>query len=142
MEDNKEKKIEIDSNPLLINVDPNNPVTEIESLCMNCNDKGTTRLLTTKIPFFKDIIVMSFSCPHCGYKNTGIEDAKELSPHGIHFVLTVKTSKDMDRRIIKSNYASLSISCCDLEIPSMTQKGKLSTIEGFISTAKETLVLH
>ena len=137
MEDNKEKKIEIDSNPLLINVDPNNPVTEIESLCMNCNDKGTTRLLTTKIPFFKDIIVMSFSCPHCGYKNTGIEDAKELSPHGIHFVLTVKTSKDMDRRIIKSNYASLSISCCDLEIPSMTQKGKLSTIEGFISTAKE-----
>ena len=21
---------------------------------------------------------MSFSCPHCGYKNTGIEDAEEL----------------------------------------------------------------
>ena len=138
MED-KNPKIEKDADPLIVNVDPENPVTEIESLCMNCKEQGTTRLLLTKIPFFKDIIVMSFSCPHCGYRNTSLEDAKELAPQGIHFVLTVKTSKDMDRRIIKSNYASLSIPCCGLEIPSMTQKGKLSTIEGFISTAKENL---
>jgi len=137
METKKEQKIETDPKPLEVNVDPENPVTEIESLCMNCHDKGTTRLLMTKIPFFKDIVVMSFFCPHCGYKNTSIEDAEELAPQGIHFVLSVKTSKDMDRRIIKSNYASLSIPCCGLEIPAMTQKGKLSTIEGFISTAKE-----
>ena len=138
MED-KQVKIEKDPNPLVVDVDPENPVTEIESLCMNCKEQGTTRLLLTKIPFFKDIIVMSFSCPHCGYRNTSTEDAKELAPQGIHFVLTVKTSKDMDRRIIKSNYASLSIPCCGLEIPQMTQKGKLSTIEGFISNAKENL---
>ena len=138
MED-KQAKIDKDLDPLIINVDPENPVTEIESLCMNCQKQGTTRLLLTKIPFFKDIVVMSFSCPHCGYRNTSMEDAKELAPQGIHFVLTVKTSKDMDRRIIKSNYASLSIPCCGLEIPQMTQKGKLSTIEGFISNAKDNL---
>ena len=138
MED-KNQKSEKDLDPLIVNVDPENPVTEIDSLCMNCKEQGTTRLLLTKIPFFKDIIVMSFSCPHCGYRNTSLEDAKELAPQGIHFVLTVKTSKDMNRRIIKSNYASLSVPCCGLEIPSMTQKGKLSTIEGFISTAKENL---
>ena len=137
MDTKKEQKIETDNKPLVIDVDPENPLTEIESLCMNCHDKGTTRLLMTKIPFFKDIIVMSFSCPHCGYRNSSIEDAEELAPHGIHFVLNVQTSKDMNRRIIKSNYASLSIPCCGLEIPAMTQKGKLSTIEGFISTAKE-----
>ena len=137
MDAKKQQKIETDPNPMVVNVDPENPVTEIESLCMNCHEKGTTRLLMTKIPFFKDIIVMSFSCPHCGYKNNGIEDAEELAPQGIHFVLKVKTSKDMDRRIIKSNFASLNIPCCGLEIPSMTQKGKLSTVEGFISTAKE-----
>ena len=137
MDAEKQQKIETDPNPMVVNVDPENPVTEIESLCMNCHEKGTTRLLMTKIPFFKDIIVMSFSCPHCGYKNNGIEDAEELAPQGIHFVLKVKTSKDMDRRIIKSNFASLNIPCCGLEIPSMTQKGKLSTVEGFISTAKE-----
>ena len=90
MED-KNAKIEQDPEPLIVNVDPENPVTEIESLCMNCQKQGITRLLLTKIPFFKDIIVMSFSCPHCGYRNTSIEDAKELAPQGIHFILTVKT---------------------------------------------------
>jgi hypothetical protein len=35
-------------------------VEEIESI------QGTTRLLLTKIPFFREVIIMSFSCPHCG----------------------------------------------------------------------------
>jgi hypothetical protein len=81
MDANKDKKIETDANPLVIDVDPNNPVTEIESLCMNCHDKGITRLLTTKIPFFKDIIVMSFSCPHCGYPLAAeMTDSSEYEP--------------------------------------------------------------
>lgn len=54
-------------------------VEEIESMCINCeenvrslklektdDDQGTTRLLLTKIPFFREVILMSFSCPHCG----------------------------------------------------------------------------
>jgi hypothetical protein len=56
-------------------------VEEIESMCINCeenvpppphisrsstNIQGTTRLLLTKIPFFREVIIMSFSCPHCG----------------------------------------------------------------------------
>jgi zinc finger protein len=51
-------------------------VDEIESMCINCEEnvctkssqltQGTTRLLLTKIPFFREVILMSFSCPHCG----------------------------------------------------------------------------
>ena len=67
-------------NPLFIDIDPNNPVTEIESLCMNCQKAGTSRILMTKIPFFKDIIIMSFSCPHCGYRNNEIEQSDGLAP--------------------------------------------------------------
>ena len=43
-----------------------NLVEEIESMCINCEQNGTTRLLLTKIPFFREVILMSFSCPHCG----------------------------------------------------------------------------
>ena len=114
-----------------------NPVTEIESLCMNCQEKGTTRLLLTKIPFFKDVILMSFSCPHCGYKNTEIEQNEDLPSKGIHFELNVQTEKDMNRRVIKSNYATIKIPICGLEIPPNTQKGKLSTVEGFILNARD-----
>jgi hypothetical protein len=49
-------------------------VEEIESLCINCEQNGTTRLLLTKIPFFREVIIMSFACPHCG-----------ISPHPSHF---------------------------------------------------------
>ncbi len=32
-----------------------NGFTEMASLCMNCHEQGVTRLLLTKIPFFKVI---------------------------------------------------------------------------------------
>ena len=35
-------------------------VDEIESLCMNCHEDGMTKLLLTRIPFFREIIIMSF----------------------------------------------------------------------------------
>jgi len=47
-----------------------NSFTEMESLCMNCRENGVTRLLLTKIPFFKEVILMAFTCPHCGWSNT------------------------------------------------------------------------
>jgi zinc finger protein len=39
--------------------------------------------------------------------------------------------------LIKSEYATINIPDVGLEIPPKTQKGKLTTIEGFLSTAKE-----
>uniref|UniRef100_A0A665XCK2 Zinc finger ZPR1-type domain-containing protein n=1 Tax=Echeneis naucrates TaxID=173247 RepID=A0A665XCK2_ECHNA len=59
--------------------------TEIESLCMNCYGNGTTRLLLTRIPFFKEIIVSSFSCDHCGWSNTEIQSAGRIQDHGISY---------------------------------------------------------
>lgn len=43
----------------------------------------------------------------------------------------------MNRKLIKSEYATINIPEVGLEIPPKTQKGKLTTIEGFLSTAKE-----
>ncbi len=45
--------------------------------------------------------------------------------------------KDLNRKLIKSEYATINIPEVGLEIPPKTQKGKLTTIEGFLSTAKE-----
>lgn len=122
---------------LYVDINPDAPVTEIESLCMNCHEKGTTRILMTKIPFFKEIIIMAFTCPHCGYRSNEVEPGEALSEHGIHFTLTVQTPKDLNRRVIKSNFATIKVPCCGLEIPPKTQKGKLTTVEGFLSTTKE-----
>lgn len=77
--------------------------TEIESLCMNCYKNGTTRLLLTKIPFFKEIIVSSFSCPHCCWSNTEIQSAGRIQDQGICYTLKVKTKKDLNREVVKAD---------------------------------------
>jgi hypothetical protein len=37
--------------------------------------QGSTRLLLTSIPYFREVVVMSFRCEHCGENNTEIQSA-------------------------------------------------------------------
>lgn len=109
--------------------------TEIESMCMNCHDNGVTRLLLTRIPFFKEIIISSFSCPHCHWSNTEIQSAGAIQDQGVCYTLRVKTKKDLDREVVKADCATTRIPELDFEIPPFTQKGSLSTVEGLLDRA-------
>lgn len=109
--------------------------TEIESLCMNCYENGTTRLLLTKIPFFKEIIISSFSCPHCSWSNTEIQSAGRIQDQGICYTLKVRTKQDLNREVVKTDCATTRIPELEFEIPPFTQKGALSTIEGLLDRA-------
>lgn len=109
--------------------------TEIESLCMNCYQNGTTRLLLTRIPFFKEIIVSSFSCGNCGFSNTEIQSAGRIQDQGVCYTLKVKRKQDLDREVVKAESATTRIPELDFEIPPFTQKGSLSTVEGLLDRA-------
>ncbi|XP_049893155.1 zinc finger protein ZPR1 [Epinephelus moara] len=109
--------------------------TEIESLCMNCYQNGMTRLLLTKIPFFKEIIVSSFSCANCGWSNTEIQSAGRIQDQGVCYTLKVKTKQDLNREVVKADSATTRIPELDFEIPPYTQKGALSTVEGLLDRA-------
>ncbi|XP_004466045.1 zinc finger protein ZPR1 isoform X1 [Dasypus novemcinctus] len=109
--------------------------TEIESLCMNCYRNGMTRLLLTKIPFFREIIVSSFSCEHCGWNNTEIQSAGRIQDQGVRYTLTVRAQEDMNREVVKTDSATTRIPELDFEIPPFSQKGALTTVEGLISRA-------
>ncbi|CAL7939150.1 unnamed protein product [Xylocopa violacea] len=106
--------------------------TEIESLCVNCAKNGVTRLLLTKIPHYKDIVVMSFDCENCGYQNNEIQNSGKIAEKGIRITLQVKSLRDLNRQVVKSDYTSIKIPSLDFEIPSRSQKGEITTIEGII----------
>ena len=98
MESNKDHSEENQTNneqpeTLYVDINPENPVTEIESLCMNCELQGVTKIMMTKIPFFKEIILMAFECPHCGYRSSEVNHGQSLADHGIHFELNVNTQR-------------------------------------------------
>jgi len=42
---------------------------------MSCGKNGKTTLLLTKIPFFQEVVVVSFSCDECGFKNSELQPA-------------------------------------------------------------------
>ncbi|WVO16190.1 hypothetical protein L204_103861 [Cryptococcus depauperatus] len=103
---------------------------EIESLCMRCHENGTTRLLLTSIPYFKEVVVSSFRCDHCGHRDTEIQSAGEIQPKGINYTVHLLSRADLDRQIVKSNWATVSIPDIQLTIPA--GRGQINTVEGII----------
>ncbi|KAG5336502.1 ZPR1 protein, partial [Acromyrmex charruanus] len=114
-------------------------ITEIESLCVECGKNGITRLLLTKIPHYKDMVLMSFECEHCGYQNNEIQSGGKIAEKGIKITLQVVTSQDLNRQVVKSDYTSIHIPHLDFEIPSQSQKGEITTVEGIIDRSIRAL---
>lgn len=82
------------------------------------------------IPFYKQVILMSFSCEHCGFENNEIQPGGEIQEKGIRITLKVTSMKDLNRRIVKSDFSKVRLDELDFEIPSQTQKGEVTTVEG------------
>ncbi|KAH9023224.1 zf-ZPR1-domain-containing protein [Lactarius pseudohatsudake] len=105
-------------------------VEEIESLCVNCEEQGTTRLLLTSIPYFHEVIVMSFRCEHCGFSNNEIQSAGVIRPEGAVYTARILSRQDLNRQIVKSDTCTVAIPEYELTIPA--SKGQLTTVEGII----------
>lgn len=114
-------------------------MNEIESRCPRCEANGITRLMITNIPHFKEIIVSSFECTHCGERNNEVSFGGTFGPKKTRYELQVKNKADMDRQVVKSEFATLSIPELQLEIPPESQKGSLTTVEGVLQSTKTGL---
>lgn len=113
-----------------------------DCLCMNCQtSNGVTVMLPTKVPLFREIIVMSFYCTNCNFRNTEVNFGGEIQEKGETLTLHVTCPDDLNRQIIKSDSASISIPQIDFEIPPGTQRGTISTLEGVLKRAAENLEL-
>jgi len=107
------------------------PVEVIESLCMECHEQGETRMLLTVIPYFREVIVVSFHCEHCGYKNNDIQAAGEIQPLGSIYTVKCNSYDDLDRQLVKSEHCLISIPEYQLQIPA--GRGQFTTVEGVLS---------
>ena len=110
--------------------DVDNQLTEIDSLCMNCHGQGRTRLLLTLIPHYKEVILSSFECELCNFKNNDIQPAQRIEPYGISLKLRVLNSHDMNRQFVKSADGTIRIRELDFEQTPVAANGMLTTVEG------------
>jgi len=43
-----------------------------------------------RIPFYKQVIIMSFECEHCGYRNNELQSGEPVQEHGTSITLCVR----------------------------------------------------
>ncbi|KAF6744373.1 ZPR1 zinc-finger domain-containing protein [Ephemerocybe angulata] len=106
-------------------------VDEIDSLCMKCFEQGKTRMLLTSIPYFKEVVVMSFRCEHCGWSNNEIQSAGMIRPEGTLYTAKIRDRADLNRQIVRSSNCEIVIPELDLTLPP-TERGQLTTVEGLL----------
>ena len=99
--------------------------------------KGVTRLLLTAIPFFREVIIMSFSCEHCNTQNNEVQAAGTVRPKGTCYELRLTSLADLSRQIIKSDTATVKFVELDLDIPA--GRGQLTNVEGLLLSAMDDL---
>lgn len=78
----------------------------------------------TRIPHYKEVVIMSFECEHCGNKNTGYQQG-QCQEKGVRYQLQVKEEADLCRQVVKSDVATISVPELELEIPPSEKGGEL-----------------
>lgn len=95
-------------------------------------------MCTISIPYFKDVMIMSFLCSHCNARTTEVKSGGEITPHGKIITLKVKSEIDLKRDLFKSETAGVSIPELDLELNCGTLGGAYTTVEGIL----EKILFH
>lgn len=115
-----------------IEVSPaDNGLYELESLCMNCHEDGMTRILPVTVPYFKQILLESFSCDHCGFKNNTVKSAGAIQEKGTKYTFKLDNVKDFERQVVRSESSAFRVEDIDLEMPSTP--GQLTNLESLLS---------
>ena len=88
-------------------------------------------MLLTKIPFYREIVLMSFYCDHCHFANNEVQPAAEIQEKGSKYTFRLDSSEDLQRQVVKSDSAILRVEDVDLELPA--GRGRLTDVEGILS---------
>ncbi|KIW99927.1 uncharacterized protein Z518_10855 [Rhinocladiella mackenziei CBS 650.93] len=98
---------------------------------------GITRILPIKIPFFKEILLESFSCDHCGWKNNTVKSAGQIQEKGSKYTFRLDKMEDFQRQIVRSDTGIFRLEDIDLEMP--PAPGQLTNLESIILKIKTDL---
>lgn len=112
---------------------------EFEVPCHVCGRNGVNRMCTCTIPYFKEIIIMAFTCNACGARSTDVKVGGGFSEKAKKYTLQVETVDDINRDLFKSETAAIFIPEVGLEVVSGSLGGIYSTVEGLIEKMLDTL---
>jgi zinc finger protein len=107
--------------------------------CPGCRGQADTRMFATRIPYFREVVVMCTSCDACGYRNSDLRAGGPIPARGRLITLAVRGAEDLSRDVIKSETADVAIPELELELGAGTLGGRVTTVEGLVSEVRDAL---
>lgn len=107
--------------------------------CPGCTRPCATNMKMVNIPFFKQVVLMSTVCEHCGYRSNEVKTGGEVPEKGRKITLKVENSDDLARDVLKSESAALSCPELGLRVEPGTLGGRFTTIEGLLTQFRKDL---
>jgi len=99
--------------------------------CPTCGREIEYCYQTENIPYFSDILIISASCPDCGFRFTDTQMLKQEPP--ARYELAVQGPEDLSVRVMRSMQASIGIPELGVRIdPGPKCDGFVSNVEGVL----------
>ena len=96
-------------------------------------------MCTCSIPYFKEIIVMAFTCDHCLHRTTEVKTGGGIADKATKYTITISKPEDLNRDVFKSESAAILMPEIGLDVASGSLGGVFSTIEGVIEKVRFNL---
>jgi len=116
-----------------------NQVYSFPASCPGCMKPCATNMKMVQIPHFKQVVLMSTACEHCGYRSNEVKTGGEIPEKGRKITVKVENSEDLSRDILKSEACALSCPELDLSVEPGTLGGRFTTIEGLLTQVRDDL---
>lgn len=116
-----------------------NQVYSFPASCPGCTNACTTNMKMVNIPFFKQVVLMSTVCDHCGYRSNEVKTGGEVPEKGKRIVLIVNTKEDLSRDILKSESCHMDCPELGLSVQPGTMGGRFTTVEGLLTQVRDDL---
>ncbi|KAI9821920.1 MAG: nucleolar zinc-finger protein [Pycnora praestabilis] len=107
--------------------------------CPGCTKPCATHMKMVEIPHFKQVVIMSTVCDHCGYRSNEVKTGGEVPAKGRRITLKVEDVQDLARDILKSESCAFSCPELDLHVQPGTLGGRFTTVEGLLTQIGDDL---
>ncbi len=113
--------------------------TVVPGPCPSCNTEIEYIYKTENIPYFSDILIISATCPSCGYRFIDTQMLKHGEP--ARHTVAITTVEDLNIRIVRSMSASIEIPEIGVHIsPGPQCQGFVSNVEGVLDRIEQVVM--
>lgn len=108
--------------------------------CPECNSPCSTNMKMTKIPHFKEVVIMATVCDTCGHRTNEVKSGSGIERQGIRFEVFIQNKEDFSRDVLKSETCAMEIPELDFEVGPAALGGRFTTVEGLLTATKDQLI--